>query len=229
MLGVLVNMLTVTVGSALGLLLKKGLPEKIKTVIMSGMALCVLYVGISGTLESNNAIIVVASIALGAFIGALIGIDSAVNRLGDWITDKVKRKGGNLSNIGEGFVSGTLLFCVGAMTVVGSLEAGITGDNSTLFTKAMIDMVAALVLTTTLGGGVMLSTVAIGILQGGIVLLATFIQPLLTDAAIAEMSAVGSIMIMGIGVNMLGLTKIKVADMMPAIVIAPILCRLITG
>ncbi len=229
MIGVLVNMLTVAAGSALGLLLKKGLPEKMKTVIMSGMALCVLYVGISGTLESNNAIIVVVSIALGAFIGALIGIDAALNRLGDWITDKVKSKGGNLSNVGEGFVSGTLLFCVGAMTVVGSLEAGITGDSSTLFTKAMIDMVAALVLTTSLGGGVMLSAIAVGILQGSLVLLATFIEPLLTDAAIAEMTAAGSIMIMGIGVNMLGVAKIKVPDMMPAIIIAPILCRLITG
>ncbi len=229
MLGVLVNMLSVAAGSAIGLLLKKGLPEKLKAVIMSGMALCVLYVGISGTLESNNAIIVVVSIALGAFIGALVGIDAALNRLGDWITAKVKSKGGNLSNVGEGFVSGTLLFCVGAMTVVGSLEAGITGDNSTLFTKAMIDMVAALVLTTTLGGGVMLSAVAVGILQGGIVLLATFIQPLLTEAAIAEMSAAGSIMIMGIGINMLGVAKIKVADMMPAIIIAPVICRLITG
>lgn len=229
MIGVLVNMLTVVVGSTFGLLLKKGLPEKMKTVIMSGMALCVLYVGISGTLESGNAIIVVVSIALGAFIGSLIGIDKGLNRLGDWITDKVKSKGGNLSNVGEGFVSGTLLFCVGAMTVVGSLEAGITGDNSTLLTKAMIDMVAALVLTTSLGGGVMLSAVAVGILQGGLVLLATFIEPLLTDAAIAEMTAAGSIMIMGIGINMLGVAKIKVADMMPAIVIAPILCRLIMG
>jgi len=229
MLGVLVNVVTVIVGSTLGLLLKKGLPEKLKTVVMSGMALCVLYIGISGTLESNNAIIVVISIALGALIGSLIGIDDALNRLGDWVSAKARGKGGKLSNLGEGFVSGTLLFCVGAMTVVGSLEAGITGDNSTLLTKALIDMVAALVLTTTLGGGVMLSAVAVGILQGGIVLLANVIQPLLTTAAIAEMTAAGSILIMGLGINMLGIAKVKVADMLPAIVIAPVLCRLITG
>lgn len=223
MVGVLVNILAVIVGSALGLLLQKGLPEKLKTVMMSGMALCVLYIGISGTLESRNAIIVVISIALGALVGALIGIDSGLNRLGDWVTAKAKGMGGTLSNMGEGFVSGTLLFCVGAMTVVGSLEAGITGDNSTLFTKSLIDMVSALVLTTTLGGGVMLSAVAVGVLQGGIVLLATYIQPFLTAEAVAEMTAAGSILIMGLGINMLGISKIKVADVLPAIVIAPIL------
>ncbi len=228
MLGVLVNTVTVLIGGLIGCLLKKGLPEKLTTTVMWGVGLCVTCIGIDGMLEGNNAIIMVVSLALGGLLGALIGIDRGLNRLGDWVSSKMQR-GDSLSNVGQGFVSGSLLFCVGAMTVVGSLEAGISADYETLYTKALIDMISALVLATTLGGGVMLSAVSIFIVQGGIVLLAGWIQPLLTTAAIAEMSAAGSVLIMSIGLNMLGITKIKVADLLPAVIIAPIVCRLIGG
>ncbi len=227
MLGVLVNVATVIVGSLIGLLCKKGLPEKLSAVIMSGVGLCVLYIGIDGALEGTNTLILVISVALGALIGALLDIDGGLNKLGDWVTNKCKSTGGKFSNVGEGFVSGTLLFCVGAMTVVGSLEAGISGDNTTLFTKALLDLISSMILSVTMGIGVMFSAVAVLILQGGIVLLAGFLQPLLSEVAIAEMTCAGSVVIMGLGFNMLGFSKIKVADLLPAIVIAPILVQLI--
>ncbi len=227
MLGVLANVAAVIVGSLIGILCKKGIPEKVSTVIMSGMGLCVAYIGIDGALEGSNTIVLVIAIALGALIGSLVDIDGALKKLGDWLTEKCKTSGGKFSNIGEGFVGSTLLFCVGAMMVVGSLEAGISGDNTTLYTKALIDMISSIVLSVTMGIGVMFSAVAVFILQGGIVLLAGVLQPLLSDVAIAEMTCAGSVIIMGLGFNMLGFTKIKVANLLPAIVIAPILTFLI--
>lgn len=222
MLGVLVNVATVIVGSVVGLLFKKGLPERLTALLMSGVGLCVVYIGIDGSLQGENTLVLVISIALGAVIGGLIGIDKWLNRGGDWLTKKFKN--GKFGNAGEGFVSGTLLFCVGAMTIVGSLDAGLTGNNETLFIKALLDLISAMVLTVTLGGGVMLSAVSVFVLQGGIVLLSGLLQPLLNAHTIAEITCVGSVIILGLGMNLLGITKIKVADLLPAIFIAPILC-----
>ena len=227
MLGVLVNVATVIVGSIVGVLFKKGIPERVSAVIMSGVGLCVVYIGISGAVQGKNTLILVISMALGALIGGILDIDRALNRLGDWVSDKFKKSGSKFSNVGEGFVSGTLLFCVGAMTVVGSLEAGISGNNTTLFTKALLDLIASMVLSVTMGIGVALAAVAVLILQGGIVLLAGFLQPLLTEVAITEMTCAGSVIIMGLGFNMLGFGKIKVANLLPAIILAPALTFLI--
>ena len=227
MLGVLVNVATVLVGSLLGLLFKKGIPEKVSSVVMSGVGLCVLYIGISGALEGQNTLILVGSVALGALIGSLCHIDDGLNKLGDMVSARGKQKSGKLANLGEGFVSGTLLFCVGAMTVVGSLEAGVSGDNTTLYVKSLLDLVSSMILSVTLGIGVIFAAVSVFVLQGGLVLLSGVLQPLLTDAAITAMTCAGSVLIMGLGLNMLGVTKIKVADLLPAIVIAPILTLLI--
>lgn len=225
MLGVLVNVAAVLVGSAFGLLCKKGIPKQISAVLMSAVGLCVMYIGIDGALQSNNTIALVLALAVGALVGSLLRIDDGLVRLGDIITEKSRAKSGG-SNLGEGFVSGTLLFCVGAMTVVGSLQAGLTGDNTTLLIKSLLDFISSMVLTLSLGAGVMLSAVAVGVLQGGIVLLAGVLQPLLTDTAIAEMTGAGSVIILGLGMNMLGITKIKVADLLPAIVLAPLFALL---
>lgn len=227
MLGVLANVAAVMVGSLIGVLCKKGIPEKVSAVIMSGVGLCVVYIGIDGALEGSNTIVLVIAIALGALIGALLDIDGGLKKLGDWVSEKFKSTGGKFSNVGEGFVSGTLLFCVGAMTVVGSLDAGITGNNETLYIKALLDLISSMVLSVTMGIGVMFSAVAVFVLQGGIVLLAGVLQPLLSEVAIAEMTCAGSVIIMGLGFNMLGFAKIKVADLLPAIVLAPILVQLI--
>ena len=222
MLGVLVNMVAVVLGSTIGLLCKKGIPQKVSTVLMSGVGLCVVYIGIDGALEGSNTVALVLAMALGAFLGAVLDIDGGLNRLGDKVTSVCRARGGQFSNVGEGFVSGTLLFCVGAMMVVGSLEAGLTGDNTTLYIKSLLDFISSMVLSVTLGAGVMLSALAVGVLQGSVVLLSGVLQPLLSDMAIAEMTCAGSVIIFGLGCNMLGFGKIKVANLLPAIILAPL-------
>ncbi|MBQ6706324.1 MAG: DUF554 domain-containing protein [Clostridia bacterium] len=227
MLGVLVNIATVIVGSLIGTLCRKGLPERLTSAIMTGLGLCVLYIGIDGALEGQNTLVLVLSVAIGVLVGTLLDIDGKIHRLGDWVAEKTRRGEQKNAGIGEGFVAGTLLFCVGAMTVVGSLNAGISGDNQTLITKALLDLMSSIVLSATLGIGVIFSSFSVLIIQGGLVLLAQLLQPFLTTYAINEMTCAGSVIIIGLGMNMLGLSKFKVADLMPAIVLAPLLCLII--
>lgn len=222
MLGVLVNVAAVVIGSLLGLVFKKGIPEKVASVVMSGVGLCVVFIGISGALEGENTLVLVVSVALGALIGSLCRIDDGLTKLGDWVTARAGR-GGKLGNVGEAFVSGTLLFCVGAMTVVGSLEAGVSGDNTTLYVKSLLDLISSMILSVTMGVGVIFAALAVLVIQGGLVLLSGVLEPVLTQTAINEMTCAGSVIIMGLGFNMLGFSKIKVANLLPAIVFAPLL------
>lgn len=215
--GAVVNFILVIIGSAVGLLFKKGIPERVRKALFSGMAFCVLLIGIDGMLnEKNNILIIIVSVALGAIIGELIDIDKWVNRLGQKIESGFNKKGGN-TKIAEGFVSATMLFCVGAMTVVGSIDSGISGDNMTLYSKSLIDCVAAIPLTASFGFGVMLSSVAVLIIEGGITLGAVWLAPVLTEEIIVNMSTIGSLLIVAIALNMLELTKIKVMNYLPAI------------
>ena len=222
MLGVFVNVFTVLLGGSIGLLCKRGIPKRLTDAVMLGIGLCTLYIGISGALVGENVLIVIAAMVLGAIVGTLLNIDGAINRLGAWVEQKFRAEGGKTS-LAEGFVTASLLFCVGSMTVVGSLNAGIAGDNEMLFTKSTLDLVAAAMLSASLGAGVLLSAVFVLVFQGGIVLLSSLIAPILTPSAIAEMSCAGSLLIMALGFNLIGLTKIKVADYMPAIFFAPLL------
>ena len=227
MIGVLVNVITVAIGSCIGMLFKKGIPERVSKAVMTGLGVCTLYIGISGSLCGDNVLILIASVVLGVIVGTLLDIDGAVNRLAQKVEDKF-RKGGKEVSIAEGMVTATLLFCVGAMTVTGSIQAGLTGDNSILITKATLDLVAAMMLASSLGVGVLFSAVSILVFQGGLVLLSGLIAPYLSDGAINEMTCAGSVLIMMIGTNLMGITKIKVADFMPAILFAPIIYNLIT-
>ena len=227
MIGVLVNVITVAIGSCIGMLFKKGIPERVSKAVMTGLGVCTLYIGISGSLCGDNVLILIASVVLGVIVGTLLDIDGAVNRLAQKVEDKF-RKGGKEVSIAEGMVTATLLFCVGAMTVTGSIQAGLTGDNSILITKATLDLVAAMMLASSLGVGVLFSAVSIVVCQGGLVLLSGLIAPYLSDGAINEMTCAGSVLIMMIGTNLMGITKIKVADFMPAILFAPIIYNLIT-
>ncbi len=227
MLGVLVNVATVLIGSVVGTLFRKGLPKRLTDAIMVAIGLCVIYIGIDGALQGENTLVLVLSVALGTLIGTALNIDGKIHRLGDWVAEKCQRGQSKISGIGEGFVTGTLLFCVGAMTVVGSLDAGITGDNQTLYTKALLDLMSSIVLAASLGIGVAFSAVSVLVLQGGLVLLAQLLQPLLSTYAIAEITCAGSVIIIGLGLNMIGVSKLKVADMMPAIVVAMLLCLVI--
>ena len=223
--GAVVNFFTVILGAGIGMIFQKGIPEKLKNALMTGMAFCVLLIGIDGILNDGNKILVIIiSMALGALIGELIDLDKWVNRLGEKLEQVVNKKGGN-AKIAEGFVSATLLFCVGAMTIVGSLESGISGDNMTIYSKAVIDCIAAVTLASTLGFGVMLSSASVLIIQGGITLLAVYIAPFLTTDIITQMSTVGSLLIVALSFNMLGITKIKVMNFVPAIFLPLLLCQ----
>ena len=226
MLGVLVNVIAVVVGSLIGLLFKKGIPERVSKAAMIGLGACTAYIGISGSLCGENVLILIASVVLGSISGSLLNIDGAINRLAESVEKKFK-KGDKKTSVAEGFVSATLLFCIGSMAVTGSIQAGLTGDNSILITKATIDLVAAMMLASSLGIGVLLSAGAIFLTQGGLVLLAGVISPFMSAGAINEMTCAGSLLIIMIGTNLMGITKIKVADYLPAILLAPIIYNIV--
>jgi len=216
MLGTIVNALAIVAGGIVGLLLKKGLPERISSAIMGGVGLAVLYIGIDGALAGENTLVAVLSIVVGAAIGALINIDKGLNLLGEKAQAAFKKDGTD-STFAEGFVSASLLFCVGAMAVVGSLQSGLVGDHSTLFAKSLLDGISAMIFASTLGAGVLLSAVAVFLYQGAITMLSSLLAPVLSDAVVAEMTCVGSLLIIGIGLNMLNITKLKLANYLPAI------------
>lgn len=222
MIGVLVNVITVIVGSCIGLLFKKGIPERVSKAAMIGLGACTLYIGISGSLCGENVLILIAAVVLGGICGTLLNIDGAINTLAEKVERKFKKDGKQVS-IAEGLVSATLLFCVGSMTVTGSIQAGLTGDNSVLITKATLDLVSSMMLASSLGVGVLLSSVSVLVIQGGLVLLAGLISPFMSTGAINEMTCAGSLLIVMIGTNLMGITKIKVADYLPAILFAPII------
>ena len=226
--GVIVNTGTVLAGSLLGLLFKKGIPEKVSRAVMIALGLFTLYIGIDGALGTQSPLIVVASLVLGAIVGTLLNIDGAISRLGLWAERKFKRGDGETVSIAEGFMTASLLFCVGAMTVNGAIEAGVKGVNTLFFTKALMDLVSSAMLASGLGFGVLLSAVFVLVFQGLLVLLAGWIAPVLTPAAIAEMTAAGSLIMVALGLNLLGVTKIKVADYLPAIVFAPVICWIVS-
>lgn len=226
MLGVIVNVITVILGACIGLFFKKGIPEKVSTAAMTGLGACTLYIGISGSLCGENVLIVIASVVLGVISGTLLNIDGAINKLAKNVETKFKKEGQNIS-VAEGLVTATLLFCVGSMTVTGSIQAGLTGDNSVLITKATLDFVSSMMLASSLGIGVLLSSVSIFVIQGGLVLVAGLIAPFMSTGAINEMTCVGSILIIMIGTNLMGITKIKVADFLPAIIFAPVIYNIV--
>ena len=226
MLGVLINVITVIIGSSIGLLFKKGIPEKVSHAAMVGLGACTVYIGITGSLSGENVLILIAAVVLGAIIGTLLNIDGGISALAEKVETKFKKDGSNVS-IAEGIISATLFFCVGSMTVTGSIQAGLTGDNSVLITKAMLDLVSSMMLASSLGIGVLLSAVAVFVIQGGLVLLAGMLAPVMSVSAINEMTCAGSILIIMIGTNLMGITKIKVADYLPAILFAPVIYNLI--
>lgn len=234
-LGVIVNSVAVVATSLLALFLKgiiqkainKEKVDNISSTIMSGIALCVSYIGISGALECKNTLVCILSIVIGGFIGEMVDLDKALNNLGKNIENKFKKKSTTTTldsgvSIAEGFVSSSLLFCVGAMAVVGSLNSGLFGNNEILFAKSALDAVTSFLFTLTMGIGVLFSAVAIFLYEGMITLCAFFLKGVLSDAVITEMNAVGSLLILAIGINILLKSDIKVANLLPAMFI-PIL------
>ena len=224
--GSFVNIGTVLLGGLLGLLLKKGLPERISDTLMKGLALCVLYIGISGALKGANALVTVVCMAVGAIIGSALDLDKRLNHFAAKIEKKLVKPDSG-SRFAEGFVAAMMLFCVGAMAIVGSLESGVSHNYSTLITKAVIDGAAALVMASTMGAGVLLSVIPLFLYQGSLTLLANVISPYLSEYMIAEMTCIGSLLIIAIALNMLNLTKIKVMNYVPAAILPVVVCLVI--
>ena len=216
--GTIVNSAAIVAGSIAGLLLGKFIPERFSDAMEKGAALCVLYIGVDGML------VAILSISIGAILGELLQLDEHMHQLGDWVEQKFGGKGSKTS-LSEGFVTASLLFCVGAMAIMGALDSGLTGDHSTLYAKALLDGIISVVYASTLGIGVALSAIPIFLYQGAIALGASFLAPYLTEAVILEMKCVGSILILGLSLNMLGLTKIKVMNYVPAVFLPILLCR----
>ena len=242
--GTIINALAILAGSAAGILLKfcagrlsRSFPalggaaavrlgERLQDIIMKGVALCVLYIGISGCLKGNDTLVAILSMVLGAVLGELLDLDRRMHQLGDWVQKKTEflSRGEGESTVSEGFVTASLLFCVGAMAIVGALENGLTGNYDTLKAKSMLDGITAIIFASSLGIGVAFSAAAVFVYQGLISLLASAISPFLGDAVIAEMTCVGSLLIVALGLNMLGVTKIKVMNLVPACLLPILLC-----
>lgn len=216
MLGTWVNCIAIALGGGIGLIAKRGISEKLNRSIMSALALCVLYIGISGAMECQNILIVILSMVIGTIIGEGLDLDAKIRRLGESLEKRVNKNGAD-GTIAKGFVTASLLFCVGAMAIVGSLQSGISGNHETLFAKSLMDGIAAAVLTSTLGFGVLLSSGFVFVYQGAITFCASFLEPLLTDVIIAEMTCTGSLIIVALAFNMLEITNIKVMNYVPAI------------
>ncbi len=223
MLGVLFNVLTVLVGSLVGLVFRKKIPEKITSALMVGIGLCTLYIGVSGALSGQNTLVLILSVAFGTVIGTAIDIDKWLERLSKYTEKKLSGKEGK-GNIASGFVAGSLLFCVGAMTVTGSISSGVSGDNSVIYAKSLLDLVSSSVLAASLGSGVLLSAVFVLVYQGALVILSSLAVPLLSGFVIAEMTCAGSVVIVALGLNILKITKIKVANYLPAMFMPLLLC-----
>ncbi len=222
--GTIVNALGVLGGTAVGLLLGKLIPERLSDAITKGIALCVLYIGISGTLADENTLVMIISMVLGVLVGELLRLDDRLNALGAAIERRFAAHGVK-GRVSEGFITASLLFCVGAMSIVGALDSGLTGNHETLYAKTVLDTVTSVVYASTLGFGVALSAIPVLLYQGLIALGASLLAPVLTDPVINEMKAVGSLLIVALGLNMLGLTKIKVMNYVPAMFFPILLSR----
>lgn len=224
--GVLVNTLTVIIGSSVGLLLKKQIPEKLTGAVMTAIGLCTVAIGITGIIKGENQLVMIISLVLGAIVGTLIDIDGKLSKLGDKLQKKNKKENAENSTFSQGFVTASLLFCVGAMTIVGSMNAGISGDNQMLYTKSVLDLISSSMLAASLGIGVMCAAGFVFVFQGALVALSMGLGSFLSDFAVAELICAGSVMITALGLNLLNITKIKVANLLPGLVFVPFLCMI---
>lgn len=217
MIGTLVNFFSIIIGSTIGLFFKRGLPDNIKITITQGLGLSVILIGILNATKSDSLLLIVISIVLGSIFGELLRIEENIEKLGFFLEKKISNNKKN--NIVTGFVTASLLYCVGSMAIVGSLESGLTGSHKTLFVKSLLDGIVSIMLASSLGIGVLLSSFIVLIYQGTITISSSLLKNLLTDTVINQMTAVGGLLIIGIGINLLEIKKIKVGNMIPAIFI----------
>lgn len=225
-LGTVVNVVAIIIGGSIGVILKKGLPERFKSTIMQVLGLATIMVGISGVLQGVFKITpegkldriyitgMILCLVIGCILGEFLKIEDNLDKLGAWFQN---RFASGESNFSKGFVTASLVYCVGAMAIIGSMEDGLYGKIDTLFAKSMLDGISAIIFSATLGVGVMFSAVSVLLYQGSITLLANLLKPLLSDMVVSQMSIVGSVLILAISFNLLEFRKFKVGNMLPAI------------
>jgi uncharacterized membrane protein YqgA involved in biofilm formation len=220
--GTLLNALTVLVGGLLGTILGDRLPERLRENVVRGVGLFTLAMGTKFAIDTSNLLYVLGSILLGGVIGSLWGVDRRLNDLGAALQRRFATRGGG-STVSEGFVTAAIVFCVGPLTFLGSIQNGLSGDASLLAIKSVLDGFTAIALAATLGWGVLLTIPLILIYQGGLAVGASAFSGLLSELQLREMSAVGGLLIIGVGLKLLSIRDVKVADYLPAILVAPLL------
>ena len=214
MFATIVNTIAIIVGSLCGLILKGGIPASYRVTLMQAIGLAVVLIGLQGAFKTDHILLVIFSLAIGTVCGEFLKIESRLEKTGQWLEIKFSKTGNGISS---GFVTASLIFCVGSMAIVGSMESGLADNYQTLFAKSVLDGIASIVLASTLGIGVIFASISVLIYQGFITLMASSLKTLLTPEAINEMSAVGGLLIMAIGINLLEIKKIRVGNMLPAI------------
>ncbi len=217
MLGTLVNVTAIIVGSLAGLIFKGRISEKYNKTIVQAISLGVILIGLKSAFKCDDFILIVISLAFGSLLGEICKIECRLENTGKLLEKKFSKK--SKSSFATGFVTTTLLYCVGAMAIVGSLESGLTGNHATLFAKSTIDGIMAIIFASTMGIGVLFSSVSVLVYQGSITLAAAYIKPFLTPEVIAQTSSIGGLLIVALGINMLGNNKIKVGNMLPCVFI----------
>jgi uncharacterized membrane protein YqgA involved in biofilm formation len=226
MVGTLINVVTVVAGSGAGLLVGSRLPERIRQTVLSGLGLMTLVIGMSMALQTRNPLLMLASLLLGGVIGELLGLEERLQALGRYLETRVSGHSGEGSAFVKGFVTASLVFCVGPMTILGSIQDGLTGNYTLLAIKATLDGFASLAFSASLGIGVMFAALTVLVYQGALTLGAGLVKAVLTEAMITEMTAVGGTMILGIGLLLLDLKRVRVASFLPGLFIAPVLVAL---
>jgi uncharacterized membrane protein YqgA involved in biofilm formation len=212
--GTFVNTIAIIAGSLVGILLKGSISEKAGRTVIHAVGLAVILIGLKSAFQTDALLIVIVSMALGSVMGEVAQIENWLEKIGQAFEKRFSRAG---KGFARGFVTASLIFCVGAMAIVGSLESGLSGNHQTLYAKSMLDGISSIILASTFGIGVMLSAAAVLLYQGAITLGASVVKPFLTPAIIGQMTSVGGLLIVAIGLNLLGIGKIKVGNMLPAI------------
>lgn len=234
-LGTILNVVAILVGGIIGLVFSRAISPRYQETLMQAIGVCVIFVGIGGAVEgmmtvtadrlqSGGTMMIVISYAVGSLVGEWINLEQRIEQFGSWL--KVKTGNAKEKRFVDAFVTASLTVCIGAMAIVGSIQDGLSGDYSTLALKAILDMVIICVMSASMGRGCLFSALPVGILQGTVTLLARAIQPIMTDAALTNLSLTGSILIFCVGVNLLWEKKLKVANMLPSIVVA-VLCAFV--
>ena len=223
-MGTVVNVAAIAGGSLLGLLVGRGIKEKYQETVIYGLALCVIVLGIQMALQGQHILLTIISLVVGSILGEALGIEEKLEQVGTLLAEKFQksRKKGDAGTdaFEEGFLNASLLYCVGAMAIVGSIQDGLSGDPTTLYTKALIDGLSGIIYASNFGVGVLFSALSVGVYQGILTALAGFLGPWMSQLVVQEVAACGGLMILGIGINMTKLLKIRVGNMLPGLLVA---------